>query len=195
MPQTKFASQQQQRKNEAVSAQVAGATAPEASGRVVIESVWPEIDGGRTAVKRIIHDWLEVSADIFSDGHEIVMAELLYRSSDTTDWRHVPMHKGDNDRWSGRFKVDRIIPYFYTIEAWRDPYASWADATRNPSHWQDESQRTQQRARCKTRGPWQHLCRRGRGGRAYKYPSRARIARRLSPPCLRRTRPWHRNRA
>jgi starch synthase (maltosyl-transferring) len=130
MPQTKFASQQQQRKNEAVSAQVAGATAPEASGRVVIESVWPEIDGGRTAVKRIIHDWLEVSADIFSDGHEIVMAELLYRSSDTTDWRHVPMHKGDNDRWSGRFKVDRIIPYFYTIEAWRDPYASWADATR-----------------------------------------------------------------
>jgi hypothetical protein len=128
--QTIFAFLQQQQKMEPVSAKVAGATAPDDSGRVVIESVWPEIDGGRTAVKRVIHDWLEVSADIFSDGHAIIMAELLYRASDTNDWCRVPMRKGDNDRWSARFELDRLLSYAYTIEAWRDPYASWADETR-----------------------------------------------------------------
>jgi starch synthase (maltosyl-transferring) len=109
---------------------IVSAWAPDASGRVVIESVWPEIDGGRTAVKRVIHDWLEVSADIFSDGHCIVMAELLYRASDSTSWCRVPMHQGDNDRWSACFELDLLLPYLYTIEAWRDPYASWADETR-----------------------------------------------------------------
>jgi starch synthase (maltosyl-transferring) len=94
---------------------------------VVIESVWPEIDGGRTAVKRVSYDWLEVSADIFSDGHGIVAAELLYRASDIRSWSRVPMCKGDNDRWSARFELARLLPYFYTIEAWRDPYASWVD--------------------------------------------------------------------
>ena len=133
MPQNKFLKfllQQQPQKKESISPRVAGASAPDASGRVVIESVSPEIDGGRTAIKRVIHDWLEVSADIFSDGHGIVMAELLFRASGSGGWHRVPMHKGDNDRWSGRFELDRLLPHFYTIEAWRDPYASWADETR-----------------------------------------------------------------
>jgi starch synthase (maltosyl-transferring) len=128
MPQKKF--RQQPQKKGSISPRVAGASAPDASGRVVIESVRPEIDAGRTAIKRVMHDWLEVSADIFSDGHDIVMAELLYRASDAPAWRRVPMHKGDNDRWSGRFELDLLLPHFYTIEAWRDPYASWADETR-----------------------------------------------------------------
>jgi starch synthase (maltosyl-transferring) len=57
-------------------------SASDVSGRVVIEFVWPEIDGGRTPVKRVLHDWLEVSADVFSDGHAIIAAELLYRALD-----------------------------------------------------------------------------------------------------------------
>ena len=72
MPQKKF--RQQPQKKGSISPRVAGASAPDASGRVVIESVRPEIDAGRTAIKRVMHDWLEVSADIFSDGHDIVMA-------------------------------------------------------------------------------------------------------------------------
>ena len=78
MPQEKSVLQQQPQKKrkKPISPHIAGASSPDASGRVVIESVSPEIDGGRTAVKRVIHDWLEVSADIFSDGHDIVMAEL-----------------------------------------------------------------------------------------------------------------------
>jgi Domain of unknown function (DUF3416) len=42
----------------------------------------------------------------------------------------VACSKGDNDRWSGRYELDRLLPYLYTIEAWLDRYASWADETR-----------------------------------------------------------------
>jgi starch synthase (maltosyl-transferring) len=130
MPPNKIGVKPQSAKKEPLAPRAARESPPDASGRLVIESVWPEIDGGRAAIKRVIHDWLEVSADIFSDGHGIVAAELLYRASDSTCWSRVPMHKGDNDRWSGRFELDRLLSYLYTIEAWLDPYASWADETR-----------------------------------------------------------------
>jgi Domain of unknown function (DUF3416) len=108
MPQNRVVVEQQSAKKDTPRA--VGASAPADSGRVVIESVWPEIDGGRTAVKRVIHDWLEVAADIFSDGHAIIMAELLYRASDENGWCRVPMRKGDNDRWSARFELGRLFP-------------------------------------------------------------------------------------
>ncbi len=102
-------------------------TAPDGAGRVVIETVWPEIDGGRTPVKRIVGDSIEVWADIFSDGHDRLGAAILYRAADEADWWRAPMALFDNDRWSGRFTVDRNTRYLFTIEAWRDSYASWRD--------------------------------------------------------------------
>ena len=45
-----------------------------AAERVVIETVWPEIDGGRHPVKRVVGDIVEVWADIFCDGHEVLAA-------------------------------------------------------------------------------------------------------------------------
>ena len=42
--------------------------------RVVIETVTPEIDGGRFAAKRTIGDTVRVEADIFTDGHDSVAA-------------------------------------------------------------------------------------------------------------------------
>ena len=35
------------------------------------------------------------------------------------------MHFIDNDRWGGSFAVDRNTRWLYTLEAWRDPWASW----------------------------------------------------------------------
>src|SRR5205814_2214505 len=39
-----------------------------ASRRLTIEEVWPEIDGGRHPIKRVVGDRLEIWADIFCDG-------------------------------------------------------------------------------------------------------------------------------
>ncbi|BCJ92057.1 alpha-1,4-glucan:maltose-1-phosphate maltosyltransferase [Terrihabitans soli] len=100
---------------------------PDGTGRVVIENVWPELDGGRTPVKRLAGDEVEVWADIFSDGHDILRAEIIFRAEDEPDWRRAPMTFLDNDRWKGSFKLERNIRYLYTVEAWRDVWGSWVN--------------------------------------------------------------------
>ena len=41
---------------------------------VVIEHVAPVVDGGRYPVKREVGDRVEVSADIFKEGHDVLVA-------------------------------------------------------------------------------------------------------------------------
>src|SRR5262245_64392543 len=50
-----------------------------AASRVVIENVRPEIDGGRFPIKRTIGERVHVTADIFADGHDVVVAMLRDR--------------------------------------------------------------------------------------------------------------------
>jgi starch synthase (maltosyl-transferring) len=73
---------------------------------------------------------VEVRADIFSDGHEVIAADLLYRVVDENEWCRSPMRFYDNDRWIGQFIPSRHARYLFTIEAWRDPFATWAQDTR-----------------------------------------------------------------
>ena len=42
------------------------------NGRVVVESLRPEVDGGRYPVKRALGDEVRVEADVFTDGHDPV---------------------------------------------------------------------------------------------------------------------------
>src|SRR5437867_4107152 len=74
--------------------------------RVVIEAVWPEIDGGRFAARRAVGDTMTVEADIFSDGHDKIDAATLYRRAGEKHWREVPMRLVDNDRWQAEFRVE-----------------------------------------------------------------------------------------
>ena len=101
---------------------------PDGRGRVIIETVAPELDGGRHPIKRVAGDTMIVTADIFTDGHEKIAADVLYRESGETTWRRAPMRFVANDRWSGEITLTRNLSYLYTIEAWRDPFASLADA-------------------------------------------------------------------
>ncbi|MFC6046754.1 alpha-1,4-glucan--maltose-1-phosphate maltosyltransferase, partial [Methylobacterium hispanicum] len=98
---------------------------PEGRGRVVIEAVTPELDGGRSAVKRVVGESLHVEADIFSDGHEIIDAAVLSRVAGTETWRRDPMVFIDNDRWGGSVPLEKNARYEVTIEAWRDGFSSW----------------------------------------------------------------------
>lgn len=99
--------------------------APDGDGRVVIEAVQPVVDGGTLPAKAADGDLVEVSADIFTDGHDQVKAEILYRSAGSDEWQRAPMQFVDNDRWAGRFKAAGPGRHAFTIEAWRDPFASW----------------------------------------------------------------------
>ena len=92
---------------------------------VVIEAIEPSIECGRYPVKREVGALLEVSADIFKDGHEILVAYLRYRRDGERTWREAPMRFVDNDRWAGSFPLDATGCYRFTIEALPEPFLSW----------------------------------------------------------------------
>jgi starch synthase (maltosyl-transferring) len=92
---------------------------------VVIENVAPLVDSGRYPVKREVGSALEVTADIFKDGHDVLIAFLRYRRDGEHGWLETPMRHVDNDRWAGAFRLEAIGRYRYTIEALPDPFRSW----------------------------------------------------------------------
>jgi len=105
---------------------------------VVIESVAPAVDGGRYPIKREVGAVLEVSADIFKDGHDVLVAYLQYRRDGERAWREAPMRHVDNDRWAGAFTLAETGRYRYTIEALPEPFLSWvADLEKRHAGGQD----------------------------------------------------------
>jgi starch synthase (maltosyl-transferring) len=93
--------------------------------RIYIEDIYPLVDAGRFPVKRIVHEPIEVWADIFRDGHAVLAAELLWRLEGADRWLRVPMRLHDNDRWNASFTPAKVGRYFYAIEAWTDVFATW----------------------------------------------------------------------
>jgi len=105
---------------------------------VVIETIEPVVDGGRYPIKREVGAVLEVSADIFKDGHDVLVAFLRYRRDGDRTWREAPMRFVDNDRWAGAFTVEAAGRYRYTIEALTEPFLSWgADLEKRHAGGQD----------------------------------------------------------
>jgi starch synthase (maltosyl-transferring) len=96
-----------------------------AGGAFHIEDVYPLIDGGRFPVKRISQERVEVWADIYRDGHDVVDAALVWRREQDREWRREPMTHHSNDRWGGSFVPDQPGRYVYAIEAWTDEFATW----------------------------------------------------------------------
>ncbi|HET6492220.1 MAG TPA: alpha-1,4-glucan--maltose-1-phosphate maltosyltransferase [Burkholderiales bacterium] len=93
--------------------------------RFLIEDIFPSVDDGRYPVKRIAGENVDVWADIFREGHDVVAAALLWRPERDTDWRHAPMRLHSNDRWHGSFNPPAPGSYLFAIEAWTDQFATW----------------------------------------------------------------------
>src|SRR5690349_13336185 len=74
--------------------------------RVVIESVTPEIDAGQFPIKRTPGEDVRVEADVFADGHDVVVARLLWRARGSSSWSDTAMEPLGNDRWAARFRVE-----------------------------------------------------------------------------------------
>jgi len=96
------------------------------SRKIVIEQVRPELNCGRYPIKREVGDVVEVRADIFKEGHDAIAAAVRFRGEKDDVWREARMRFVDNDRWSGRFRVDRNQRYHYTVVAWTDWFGTWA---------------------------------------------------------------------
>ncbi len=94
--------------------------------RIYITEVRPQISCGRMPIKRIVGDRLRVTADIVKDGHDVLAAEVLYRTPADEEWRTVPMsYSYDDDEWSAEVPLDVVGTTGYTVAVWTDAYRSW----------------------------------------------------------------------
>ncbi len=99
--------------------------------RIQIQYPAPTVDAGQYPVKRCVGDTVEVAADIFRDGHDLLRAVVRYRGPGDSDYseselRRIDAHLG-GVRWAGSFAVDRIGRWEYTFEAWTDVFGTWRD--------------------------------------------------------------------
>lgn len=94
-------------------------------GRVAIENLAPEIDGGRFPIKRVVGERVAVEVDAFADGHDAVRVVLLWKHASDPDWRETECEYEVNDRWRAEFRVERLGRYRYTVAAWADAFETW----------------------------------------------------------------------
>ncbi len=95
--------------------------------RIAIEAVEPSVDHGDHPVKRIVGETVTVSADLIADGHDKLAASLLWRAADEDAWREVRMKPVGNDRWAADMPLERMGRHHFTVEAWKDVFATFRD--------------------------------------------------------------------
>ena len=93
--------------------------------RVVVAAVRPEIDCGAFPAKRISGDRVIVDADIFTDGHDLVSGEILFRHGQEEVWQRSPMKFLGDDHWRGDFLASSLGKYHYSVEGWIDRFGTW----------------------------------------------------------------------
>ena len=66
------------------------------------------IDGGRFLAKAIVGQPLEVEADVFAHGHDVVRAKLRHRPAGTRRFKEAPMVSLGNDRFAAAVVPDTL---------------------------------------------------------------------------------------
>ena len=97
--------------------------------RIVIENVMPQLDGGIYPIKRIVNQTVNVSADVFSDGHDVIECCVKFKHEKDKKWQEVRMNPTSNDNWNASFKVEKQGFYTYFVEGWVDYALNWQHGT------------------------------------------------------------------
>jgi starch synthase (maltosyl-transferring) len=92
----------------------------------VIEDVTPTVDAGRYPLKLPVGSTLDVGANVFRDGHDLVAARVVYLAPGEPQWRSAPLaYEFNPDRWFGSFRVEQVGRWHYGVEAWPDHFGTW----------------------------------------------------------------------
>ena len=95
--------------------------------RVAIEAASPCVDDGALPVKRLVGEVVTVEADVICDGHDKLGVVLQWRQPGDAEMQEARMRPMGNDRYQAELPLPRIGAYEYTIQAWRDAFASYKD--------------------------------------------------------------------
>jgi len=93
--------------------------------RSVIDNVAPQINNGRFPLRRIVGETVNVTAEIFGDGHDYLRAVIEYKTTSARKWDSVEMVSHPNDKWTGAFQVTERETYQYRIVSWIDHLKTW----------------------------------------------------------------------
>ncbi|MCM4156687.1 alpha-1,4-glucan--maltose-1-phosphate maltosyltransferase [Gramella sp. AN32] len=93
--------------------------------RVVIENISPVVNCGEYPIKRVTGEIVNVKADIFGDGHDLIQASIFYKAKKKKNWEETRMHPVANDGWEGVFTVAEQGDYQFYIQAWEDHGINW----------------------------------------------------------------------
>ena len=97
------------------------------SPRVAIEAVSPCVEDGSFPVKRVVGEVVTVTADVICDGHDKVAAVLRWHEPGDGGTHEVRMLPLGNDRYAADLPLTRLGAYEYSVQAWRDAFASFKD--------------------------------------------------------------------
>ena len=97
--------------------------------RIIIENVSPQLDGGVFFIKRIVGQKVIVTANVFSDGHDVVACSVKFKHEADKKWQEVRMTETGNDEWRAEFKVEKQGFYSYLVEGWVDYALNWQHGT------------------------------------------------------------------
>ena len=92
---------------------------------VFISEISPLVEGGRYSTKRVVDEMLVVTADVLKEGHDQVLAALLWRKAGARKWNELPMRHLDNDRWIAELSFAQTGQYEVAILAWADDFLTW----------------------------------------------------------------------
>jgi starch synthase (maltosyl-transferring) len=98
--------------------------------RIVIENLSPQIDCGAYFIKRIVGQTITVTADVFSDGHDIIECCVKFKHEADENWQEIRMVPRENEQWTATFKVEKQGLYSYFVEGWVDYALNWQHGTK-----------------------------------------------------------------
>src|SRR4051812_18462212 len=90
-----------------------------------VENFHPSLGAPDYLIKRVAGEPLDVSADVFTDGHVILCVVLKWRITGGDRWFEATMRPLENDRWQGQCSFPTAGRWEYAIEAWADEWLTW----------------------------------------------------------------------
>ena len=102
-------------------------------GRIVIEDIRPQVDGGLFTSRAVAGETVPVEATIFRDGHnEVVAAAVRLKGpGDRGPGQLIHLVEVNHGlhQWRGEITLPRTGLWSFVIEAWTDEVATWRQGT------------------------------------------------------------------
>ncbi len=95
--------------------------------RVAIEMPAPCVDDGSLPVKCLVGEVVSVEVDVVCDGHDKLGVALQWHEPGSAALHEVRMVPAGNDRYRAAMPLNRLGAYDYTVQAWRDVFATYKD--------------------------------------------------------------------